>query len=200
MVTSKSAGTAVMGFNGKMNIVVDGLIKTKERKETAALVARGAMTDALQANGWTLDDLAAGTETHQWLKQRVTLHKFNPAGLNRYLTKKADMTAEQWKDRAGEQSQVSTAIRDYRTLLSARLIRAEAEANGEDPNEALRKAKEDKANGKKSPAERLAAMLDSAKKLIDSPDNKFPSGFNRQAHTDRLNKILANLGNIEPKH
>ena len=200
MVTSKSAGTAVMGFNGKMNIVVDGLIKTKERKETAALVARGAMTDALQANGWTLDDLAAGTETHQWLKQRVTLHKFNQAGLNRYLTKKADMTAEQWKDRAGEQSQVSTAIRDYRTLLSARLIRAEAEANGEDPNEALRKAKEDKANGKKSPAERLAAMLDSAKKLIDSPDNKFPSGFNRQAHTDRLNKILANLGNIEPKH
>ena len=200
MTTSKSAGTAVMGFNGKMNIVVDGLIKTKERKETAALVARGAMTDALQANGWTLDDLAAGTETHQWLKQRVTLHKFNQAGLNRYLTKKADMTAEQWKDRAGEQSQVSTAIRDYRTLLSARLIRAEAEANGEDPNEALRKAKEDKANGKKSPAERLAAMLDSAKKLIDSPDNKFPSGFNRQAHTDRLNKILANLGNIEPKH
>jgi len=200
MVTSKSAGTAVMGFNGKMNIVVDGLIKTKERKETAALVARGAMTDALQANGWTLDDLAAGTETHQWLKQRVTLHKFNQAGLNRYLTKKADMTAEQWKDRAGEQSQVSTAIRDYRTLLSARLIRAEAEANGEDPNEALRKAKEDKANGKKSPAERLAVMLDSAKKLIDSPDNKFPSGFNRQAHTDRLNKILANLGNIEPKH
>ena len=200
MTTSKSAGTAVMGFNGKMNIVVDGLIKTKERKETAALVARGAMTDALQANGWTLDDLAAGTETHQWLKQRVTLHKFNQAGLNRYLTKKADMTAEQWKDRAGEQSQVSTAIRDYRTLLSARLIRAEAEANGEDPNEALRKAKEDKANGKKSPAERLAAMLDSAKKLIDSPDNKFPSGFNRQAHTERLNKILANLGNIEPKH
>jgi len=200
MSNQKQAGTVVMGFNGKMNIVVDGLIKTKERKETAALVARGAMTDALQANGWTLDDLAAGTETHQWLKQRVTLHKFNQAGLNRYLTKKADMTAEQWKDRAGEQSQVSTAIRDYRTLLSARLIRAEAEANGEDPNEAIRKAKEDKASGKKSPAERLAAMLDSAKKLIDSPDNKFPSGFNRQAHTDRLNKILANLGNIEPKH
>ena len=200
MSNQKQAGTVVMGFNGKMSIVVDGLIKAKERKETAALVARGAMTDALQANGWTLDDLAAGTETHQWLKQRVTLHKFNQAGLNRYLTKKADMTAEQWKDRAGEQSQVSTAIRDYRTLLSARLIRAEAEANGEDPNEALRKAKEDKANSKKSPAERLAAMLDSAKKLIDSPDNKFPSGFNRQAHTDRLNKILANLGNIEPKH
>ena len=110
------------------------------------------------------------------------------------------MTTEQWEDRALEQSQVSTAVRDYRTLLSARLIRAEAEANGEDPNEAVRKAKENKANSKKSPAERLAAMLDSAKKLIGSPDNKFPSGFNRQAHTDRLNKILANLGNIEPKH
>ena len=200
MVTSKSAGTAVMGFSGKMNIVVDGLIKTKERKETAALVARDSMTDALQANGWILDDLAAGTETHQWLKQRITLHKFNQAGLNRYLTKKADMTAEQWALRDEEQGKVSTAIRDYRRLLSARFIRAEAEANGEDPNEALRKAKEDKANSKKSPAERLAAMLDSAKKLIDSPDNKFPSGFNRQAHTDRLNKILANLGNIEPKH
>ena len=200
MVNSKSAGTAVLGFNGKMNIVVDGLIKTKERKETAALVAQDSMTDALQANGWTLDDLAAGTETHQWLKQRITLHKFNQAGLNRYLTKKADMTAEKWALRDEEQGKVSTAIRDYRRLLSARLIRAEAEANGDDPNEAIRKAKEDKANGKKSPAERLATMLDSAKKLIDSPDNKFPSGFNRQAHTDRLNKILANLGNIEPKH
>ena len=41
MSNQKQAGTVVMGFNGKMNIVVDGLIKTKERKETAALVARG---------------------------------------------------------------------------------------------------------------------------------------------------------------
>jgi len=200
MSNQKQAGTVVMGFNGKMSIVVDGLIKAKERKETAALVARGAMTDALQANGWTLDDLAAGTETHQWLKQRVTLHKFNQAGLNRYLTKKADMTAEQWKDRAGEQSQVSTAIRDYRTLLSARLIRAEAEANGEDPNEAIRKAKEDKANGKKSPAERLAAMLDSAKKLLLNPENELPKGFKTQQHLGRLNDILADLGKTEPKH
>ena len=59
---------------------------------------------------------------------------------------------------------MSSKLRDYKAP-TARLIRAEAEANGEDPNEAIRKAKEDKANGKKSPAERLAAMLDSAKKL-----------------------------------
>ena len=105
-----------------------------------------------------------------------------------------------WDLRDEEQGKVSTAIQDDRRLLSARLVRAKAEAHSGDPNEAIRMAKEDKANSKKSPAERLAAMLDSAKKLIDSPDNKFPSGFNRQAHTERLNKILANLGNIEPKH
>ena len=200
MSNLKAAKTMVMGFNGKMNLVVDGLIKAKARKEIAHLVARGAMTDALQANGWTLDDLAAGTETHQWLKQRITVHKFNQAGLNRYLTKKTDMTAEQWEDRALEQSQVSTAVRDYHTLLSARLIRAEAEANGEDPNEAIRKAREDKANGKKSAAEKLATMLDSAKKLLLNPENELPKGFKTQQHLGRLNDILADLGKTEPTH
>lgn len=200
MSNSKAAGSVVMGFNGKMSMVVDGLIKTKEKKEVAHLVARGAMTDALQANGWTLDDMAAGTETHQWLKQRITLHKFNQAGLNRYLSKKADMTSEQWGQRDTEQGQVSTAIRDYRDLLWARLIRAEAEANGEDPNEAIRKAKEDKAGGKKSTAEKLATMLDSAKKLLLNPENELPKGFKTQQHLGRLNDILADLGKTEPKH
>ena len=110
------------------------------------------------------------------------------------------MTTEQWEDRALEQSQVSTAVRDYRTLLSARLIRAEAEANGEDPNEAIRKAREDKANGKKSAAEKLAAMLDSAKKLLLNPENELPKGFKTQQHLGRLNDILADLGKTEPKH
>ena len=189
-----------MGFNGKMSLALAKDIESHQRKEMATMTARGLVLDRLESDGWTPEDFASGTESREWIKQRITLALYNKAGLNRYLGKKADMKAEQWDQRDAEQAMVSSKLRDYKDSLTARLIRAEAEANGEDPNEAIRKAKEDKANGKKSPAERLAAMLDSAKKLIDSPDNKFPSGFNRQAHTDRLNKILANLGNIEPKH
>ena len=200
MSNSKAAGTLTMGFNGKMSLALAKDIESHQRKEMATMTARGLVLDRLESDGWTPEDFASGTESREWIKQRITLALYNKAGLNRYLGKKADMKAEQWDQRDAEQAMVSSKLRDYKDSLTARLIRAEAEANGEDPNEAIRKAKEDKANGKKSPAERLAAMLDSAKKLIDSPDNKFPSGFNRQAHTDRLNKILANLGNIEPKH
>jgi len=200
MSNSKAAGTLTMGFNGKMSLALAKNIESHQKKEISAMTARGLVLDRLESDGWTAEDFAKGTESREWIKQRITLALYNKAGLNRYLGKKADMKAEQWDQRDAEQAMVSSKLRDYKDSLTARLIRAEAEANGEDPNEAIRKAKEDKANGKKSPAERLAAMLDSAKKLIDSPDNKFPSGFNRQAHTDRLNKILANLGNIEPKH
>mgnify|MGYP001039957965 FL=1 len=200
MSNSKAAGTLTMGFNGKMSLALAKDIESHQKKEISAMTARGLVLDRLESDGWTPEDFASGTESREWIKQRITLALYNKAGLNRYLGKKADMKAEQWDQRDAEQAMVSSKLRDYKDSLTARLIRAEAEANGEDPNEAVRKAKENKANSKKSPAERLAAMLDSAKKLIGSPDNKFPSGFNRQAHTDRLNKILANLGNIEPKH
>ena len=194
MSNSKAAGTLTMGFNGKMSLALAKDIENHQRKEMATMTARGLVLDRLESDGWTPEDFASGTESREWIKQRITLALYNKAGLNRYLGKKADMKAEQWDQRDSEQAVVSSKLRDYKVSLEKRLVKAELIAQGVDPAEAVKQASE------KSAAEKLATMLDSAKKLLLNPENELPKGFKTQQHISRLNDILADLGKTEPKH
>ena len=193
MSNSKAAGTLTMGFNGKMSLALAKDIENHQRKEMATMTARGLVLDRLESDGWTPEDFASGTESREWIKQRITLALYNKAGLNRYLGKKADMKAEQWDQRDSEQAVVSSKLRDYKVSLEKRLVKAELIAQGVDPAEAVKQASE------KSAAEKLATMLDSAKKLLLNPENELPKGFKTQQHISRLNDILADLGKTEPK-
>ncbi len=194
MSNSKAAGTLTMGFNGKMSLALAKDIESHQRKEMATMTARGLVLDRLESDGWTPEDFASGTESREWIKQRITLALYNKAGLNRYLGKKADMKAEQWDQRDSEQAVVSSKLRDYKVSLEKRLVKAELIAQGVDPADAVKQASE------KSAAEKLATMLDSAKKLLLNPENELPKGFKTQQHISRLNDILADLGKTEPKH
>jgi hypothetical protein len=194
MSNSKAAGTLTMGFNGKMSLALAKDIESHQKKEISAMTARGLVLDRLESDGWTPEDFASGTESREWIKQRITLALYNKAGLNRYLGKKADMKAEQWDQRDSEQAVVSSKLRDYKVSLEKRLVKAELIAQGIDPAEAVKQASE------KSAAEKLATMLDSAKKLLLNPENELPKGFKTQQHISRLNDILADLGKTEPKH
>lgn len=194
MSNSKAAGTLTMGFNGKMSLALAKDIESHQRKEMATMTARGLVLDRLESDGWTPEDFASGTESREWIKQRITLALYNKAGLNRYLGKKADMKAEQWDQRDSEQAVVSSKLRDYKVSLEKRLVKAELIAQGVDPAEAVKQASE------KSAAEKLATMLDSAKKLLLNPENELPKGFKTQQHLGRLNDILADLGKTEPTH
>jgi len=194
MSNSKAAGTLTMGFNGKMSLALAKDIESHQRKEMATMTARGLVLDRLESDGWTPEDFASGTESREWIKQRITLALYNKAGLNRYLGKKADMKTEQWDQRDSEQAVVSSKLRDYKVSLEKRLVKAELIAQGVDPAEAVKQASE------KSAAEKLATMLDSAKKLLLNPENELPKGFKTQQHISRLNDILADLGKTEPKH
>ena len=194
MSNSKAAGTLTMGFNGKMSLALAKDIESHQKKEISAMTARGLVLDRLESDGWTPEDFASGTESREWIKQRITLALYNKAGLNRYLGKKADMKAEQWDKRDSEQAVVSSKLRDYKVSLEKRLVKAELIAQGVDPAEAVKQA------SGKSTAEKLATMLDSAKKLLLNPENELPKGFKTQQHISRLNDILADLGKTEPKH
>jgi hypothetical protein len=194
MSNSKTAGTLTMGFNGKMSLALAKDIESHQKKEISAMTARGLVLDRLESDGWTPEDFASGTESREWIKQRITLALYNKAGLNRYLGKKADMKAEQWDQRDSEQAVVSSKLRDYKVSLEKRLIKAELIAQGVDPADAVKQASE------KSAAEKLATILDSAKKLLLNPENELPKGFKTQQHISRLNDILADLGKTEPKH
>ena len=194
MSNSKTAGTLTMGFNGKMSLALAKDIESHQRKEISAMTARGLVLDRLESDGWTPEDFASGTESREWIKQRITLALYSKAGLNRYLGKKADMKAEQWDQRDSEQAVVSSKLRDYKVSLEKRLVKAELIAQGVDPAEAVKQASE------KSAAEKLAIILDSAKKLLLNPENELPKGFKTQQHISRLNDILADLGKTEPKH
>ena len=194
MSNLKTAGTLTMGFNGKMSLALAKDIESHQRKETSAMTARGLVLDRLESDGWTPEDFASGTESREWIKQRITLALYSKAGLNRYLGKKADMKAEQWDQRDAEQAVVSSKLRDYKVSLEKRLVKAELIAQGVDPAEAVKQASE------KSAAEKLATILDSAKKLLLNPENELPKGFKTQQHISRLNDILADLGKTEPKH
>tara|TARA_R100000935_G_C2829263_1_gene164087 strand:+ start:238 stop:822 length:585 start_codon:yes stop_codon:yes gene_type:complete len=194
MVNSKSAGTLTMGFTGKMSLALAKDIESHQRKEMAGMTARGIVLDRLESDGWTPDDFASGTESREWIKQRIILALYNKAGLNRYLSKKPDMKAEQWDTRDREQAAVSSKLRDYKDSLGKRLVKAELISQGVDPAEAAKQASE------KSAAEKLATMLDSAKKLLLNPENELPKGFKTQQHISRLNDILADLGKTEPTH
>jgi len=194
MSNSKAVGTLTMGFNGKMSLALAKDIESHQRKEMATMTARGLVLDRLESDGWTPEDFASGTESREWIKQRITLALYNKAGLNRYLGKKADMKAEQWDQRDSEQAVVSSKLRDYKVSLEKRLVKAELIAQGVDPADAVKQASE------KSAAEKLATMLDSAKKLLLNPENELPKGFKTQQHISRLNDILADLGKTEPKH
>jgi len=194
MSNSKAVGTLTMGFNGKMSLALAKDIESHQKKEISAMTARGLVLDRLESDGWTPEDFASGTESREWIKQRITLALYNKAGLNRYLGKKADMKAEQWDQRDSEQAVVSSKLRDYKVSLEKRLVKAELIAQGVDPAEAVKQASE------KSAAEKLATMLDSAKKLLLNPENELPKGFKTQQHISRLNDILADLGKTEPKH
>ena len=194
MSNSKAAGTLTMGFNGKMSLALAKDIESHQKKEISTMTARGLVLDRLESDGWTPEDFASGTESREWIKQRITLALYNKAGLNRYLGKKADMKAEQWDQRDSEQAVVSSKLRDYKVSLEKRLVKAELIAQGVDPAEAVKQASE------KSAAEKLATMLDSAKKLLLNPENELPKGFKTQQHISRLNDILADLGKTEPKH
>ena len=194
MSNSKTAGTLTMGFNGKMSLALAKDIESHQRKEISAMTARGLVLDRLESDGWTPEDFASGTESREWIKQRITLALYDKAGLNRYLGKKADMKTEQWDQRDAEQAVVSSKLRDYKVSLEKRLVKAELIAQGVDPAEAVKQASE------KSAAEKLATILDSAKKLLLNPENELPKGFKTQQHISRLNDILADLGKTEPKH
>jgi hypothetical protein len=194
MSNSKTAGTLTMGFNGKMSLALAKDIESHQKKEISAMTARGLVLDRLESDGWTPEDFASGTESREWIKQRITLALYDKAGLNRYLGKKADMKTEQWDQRDAEQAVVSSKLRDYKVSLEKRLVKAELIAQGVDPAEAVKQASE------KSAAEKLAIILDSAKKLLLNPENELPKGFKTQQHISRLNDILADLGKTEPKH
>jgi hypothetical protein len=194
MSNSKTAGTLTMGFNGKMSLALAKDIESHQKKEISAMTARGLVLDRLESDGWTPEDFASGTESREWIKQRITLALYDKAGLNRYLGKKADMKTEQWDQRDAEQAVVSSKLRDYKVSLEKRLAKAELIAQGVDPAEAVKQVSE------KSAAEKLAIILDSAKKLLLNPENELPKGFKTQQHISRLNDILADLGKTEPKH
>ena len=194
MSNSKTAGTLTMGFNGKMSLALAKDIESHQKKEISAMTARGLVLDRLESDGWTPEDFASGTESREWIKQRITLALYDKAGLNRYLGKKADMKTEQWDQRDAEQAVVSSKLRDYKVSLEKRLVKAELIAQGVDPADAVKQASE------KSAAEKLATILDSAKKLLLNPENELPKGFKTQQHISRLNDILADLGKTEPKH
>jgi hypothetical protein len=87
------------------------------------MTARGLVLDRLESDGWTPEDFASGTESREWIKQRITLALYDKAGLNRYLGKKADMKTEQWDQRDSEQAVVSSKLRDYKVSLEKRLVK-----------------------------------------------------------------------------
>ena len=185
-----------MGFNGKMTLELSNGFKAHETRELAATKARGAVIDMMEADDWTPEDLAGGTETRAWMVQRITHAKFGKAGLNRLLSKKAEISTDQWAQRDSEQAAVSSRIRDYKVALTKRLAKAALIAEGKDPKAEAEKEQARKA-AENTPAKRLATLMDSAKKLLMNAENEFPAGLNKQAHLERIDKILANLGSIE---
>lgn len=195
MANQKQAGSLVMGCNGKMTLGLSKDIMSFEKKANGAETARGVVIDGLEAEGWDPDvDFDPGTETREWLKQRITEAKYGRDGLNRYLSKKADVSAEQWAERKREQEQVASRLTNFKTALYKRRRNEAWKAEGKNPTEELKRLKE---GGKKSPAEKLTLLMDSAKKLLTNPEHEFPAGLNKTAHIERINKILANLGSIE---
>ena len=197
MANQKQAGTLAMGFNGKMTLELSKGIISFEKKANGAETARGAVIDRLEAEGWDPTvDFDPGTETREWLKQQITEAKYGRDGLNRYLSKKADISAEQWAQRDAEQATVSSRLTNFKTALTKRLAKAALIAEGKDPKVEAEKEKARKA-AENTPAKRLTTLMDSAKKLLMNAENEFPAGLNRQAHIERIDKILANLGSIE---
>lgn len=197
MANQKQAGSLVMGFNGKMTLELSKGIASFEGKAKGAETARGVVIDHLEAERWNPDvDFGSGTETREWLKQQITQAKYGRDGLNRYLSKKGDISEEQWAQRDYEQAQVSSRLTNFKTALTKRLAKAALIAEGKDPKAEAEKEKARKA-AENTPAKRLTALLDSAKKLLTNPEHEFPTGLNKQAHIERIDKILANLGSIE---
>ena len=155
------------------------------------------MLDQLEDDGWNpAVDFDSGTETREWLKQQVTQAKYGKDGLIRYLSKKGDISEEQWEQRDYEQAQVSSRLTNFKTALTKRLAKAALIAAGKDPKVEAEKEKARKA-AENTPAKRLATLMDSAKKLLMNAENEFPAGLNKQAHLERIDKILANLGSVE---
>lgn len=197
MANQKQASTLVMGFNGKMTLELSKGIASFEGKAKGAETARGVVIDRLEAEGWDPTvDFDSGTETREWLKQRITEAKYGKDGLNRYLSKKADISAEQWAERDAEQAQVASRLTNFKTALTKRLAKAALIAAGKDPKVEAEKEKARKA-AENTPAKRLTALMNSSKKLLMNAENEFPAGLNKQAHLERIDKILANLGSIE---
>jgi hypothetical protein len=197
MANQKQAGSLVMGFNGKMTLELSKGIASFEGKAKGAETARGVVIDHLEAEKWNPDvDFASGTETREWLKQQITQAKYGKEGLIRYLSKKGDISEEQWAQRDYEQAQVSSRLTNFKTALTKRLAKAALIAEGKDPKVEAEKEKARKA-AENTPAKRLTALMDSAQKLLMNAENEFPAGFNKQAHIERIDKILANLGSIE---
>lgn len=197
MANQKQAGSLVMGFNGKMTLELSKGIISFEKKANGAETARGVVIDRLEAEGWDPTvDFDPGTETREWLKQQLTEAKYGRAGLNRYLSKKADCSAEQWAERKREQEQVASRLTNFKTALTKRLAKAALIAEGKDPKVEAEKEKARKA-AENTPAKRLTALMNSSKKLLMNAENEFPVGLNKQAHLERIDKILANLGSIE---
>ena len=198
MSNQKQAGSLVMGFNGKMTLELSKGITSFEGKAKGAETARGVVIDRLEAEGWDPTvDFDSGTETREWLKQQITQAKYGRDGLNRYLTKrKADHSPESWELRDYEQGQVASRLTNFKTALTKRLAKAALIAEGKDPKAEAEKEKARKA-AENTPAKRLTALMDSAKKLLMNAENEFPAGLNKQAHIERIDKILANLGSIE---
>ena len=186
-----------MGFNGKMTLELSKGIISFEKKANGAETARGVVIDRLEAEGWDPTvDFDSGTETREWLKQQITEAKYGRDGLNRYLSKKADISAEQWATRDYEQGQVSSRLTNFKTALTKRLAKAALIAEGKDPKVEAEKEKARKA-AENTPAKRLTTLMNSAKKLLMNAENEFPAGLNKQAHLERIDKILTNLGSIE---
>lgn len=198
MANQKQASILVMGFNGKMTLELSKGIMSFEKKANGAETARGVVLDQLQHEGWDPTvDFGSGTETREWLKQRITEAKYGRDGLNRYLTKRrADHSSESWELRDYEQAQVSSRLTNLKDLLAKRLAKAALIAAGKDPKIEAEKEKARKA-AENTPAKRLATLMDSAKKLLMNAENEFPAGLNKTAHIERIDKILANLGHIE---
>ncbi len=197
MANQKQAGSLVMGFNGKMTLELSKGIISFEGKARGAETARGVVLDQLEDEGWDPTvDFNSGTETREWLKQQITQAKYGKDGLIRYLSKKGDISEEQWAQRDYEQGQVSSRLTNFKTALTKRLAKAALIAEGKDPKVEAEKEKARKA-AENTPAKRLTALMDSAKKMLMNAENEFPAGFNKQAHIERIDKILANLGSIE---
>jgi len=197
MANQKQAGSLVMGFNGKMTLELSKGIISFEGKARGAETARGVVLDQLEDEGWDPTvDFNSGTETREWLKQQITQAKYGKDGLIRYLSKKGDISEEQWAQRDYEQAQVSSRLTNFKTALTKRSAKAALIAAGKDPKVEAEKEKARKA-AENTPAKRLTALMDSAKKMLMNAENEFPAGFNKQAHLERIDKILANLGSIE---